>query len=119
MPKRQRKIEIVESLPTPDPIRAVVRHRQERLQSLGNSEALIQQARARVLLEAQSEFRLVMEQLNAPHLNNQDRSIGEWEDRILQGAKADQPMVDLDPPEEVNQHFLNLDEQSSEKVGER
>jgi regulator of PEP synthase PpsR (kinase-PPPase family) len=119
MLKRQSKIEIVENLPTPDPIRAAVRQRQERLDSLGNTEALVQQARARVLLEAQSEFRLVMEQLNAPHLNNQDRSAEESGDRILQGAKADQPHVDLDSPEEVYRKFLDLDEQYSKKVGER
>jgi hypothetical protein len=118
MSTRQRKIEIVENLPQPDPIRVVVRKRQERLQSLGNTEALIEQARARVLQEAQSEFRLVMEQLNAPHLNNQDRPAEEGGDRILQGAKADQPMVELDPTEAVYR-ILELDELSSEKVGER
>ena len=118
MSKRLRKIEVVDNLPQPDPIRVVVKQRQEHLQSLGNTEALIEQARARVLQEARSEFRLVMEQLNAPHLNNQDRPDEESGDRILQGAKNDHPLVDLDIPEEAYP-ILELDGQSSQRVGER
>ena len=118
MSKRLRKIEVVETLPQPDPIRVVVKQRQERLQSLGNTEALIEQARARVMHDAQSEFRLLMEQLNAPHLNNQDHQVEEDKGYFLQGDEADQPMVDFAHPEEAFP-ILELDEQSSQRVGER
>ena len=63
-PKEKTKSAEIENIEHQDPVGRLLQERQKRLHKMGNSEALVREARAKLLQEAKAEFAALMYELN-------------------------------------------------------
>jgi hypothetical protein len=108
--------------PTPkDPVREALHTRQKQLHTLGDSDALIRQARENLMKEARAEFAAVMQQLNVlqEEPKKQTAVLAETtEDRIEQAAMADQPEQKFECPSDIYQQKLYQNDAATIIAGE-
>ncbi len=83
---------VATTAPEDQAVRQLLEERQQRLQKLGNNEALVQQARAKLLRQASAEINAVMTELNAANRANQ---LVTQEDAIREVAAATREMRPL------------------------